>query len=96
MTATGVMYLVVICDTAIRCGSHDFRCRGSQVTWTHDTRFGNTEAQYQVIPPQRHIAIGWTRRAGLFGVNGTAVGGRGRERGSKIISTGDMNVYSLN
>lgn len=65
-------YLVIICNTAIRCGSHDLRCGGSQVTRTHDAGFGNTEAQYQVIPPQRHIAISRAWRAGLFGVNGTA------------------------
>ncbi len=50
------------------------------MTWTHDTGFGNTEAQYQVIPPQRHIAIGRTRGAGLFGVNGTAVREGGMQR----------------
>lgn len=68
----GTTHLVIIRDTAIRCGSHNLRGGGSQVTRTHDAGFGNTEAQYQVIPPQRHIAIGRAWRAGLFGVNGTA------------------------
>lgn len=44
-------YLIIVGDAAIRCGSHDLRRRGSQMTWTHDAGFGNSQAQNQIISP---------------------------------------------
>lgn len=69
------MYLVIICDAAIRSSSHNLRGGGPQVTWAHDTRLGYTQAQNQVVPPQGHVAISGPGCACLFGIHWTTARG---------------------
>lgn len=88
-------YLVVVGDTAVGCGGHDLGGGGPQVTGAHDARLGDSQTQDQVIPPERHVAVGLSCRARLFGVHGTTAAGRNKQINKHLQNQMSGHVVSF-
>lgn len=81
----GASYLVIVADTAVRCGGRDLRCRCSQMAGAHDTGLGHPKAKDQVVSPQGYVTVPTARGAGLLCIHW--VTGESFKKGNIITSS---------